>query len=92
MMLLRTIVWGLYFVGALIVLTPQMLRAKRLKEAGDEAGCRQIVDKYVRMWMSTLMRIAGCEVTVKGLENIPQDRAVVFTPNHQGDYDIPIML
>ena len=29
---------------------------------------------------------------MKGLENIPQDRAVVFTPNHQGDYDIPIML
>lgn len=92
MMLLRTIVWGLYFVGALLVLTPKMLRAKRLKEAGDEAGCRKIVDKYVRMWMSTLMRIAGCEVTVKGLENIPRDRAVVFTPNHQGDYDIPIML
>lgn len=63
MMLLRTIVWALYFVGALLVLTPQMLRAKRLKQAGDEAGCRAIVDKYVRMWMSTLMRIAGCEVT-----------------------------
>ena len=44
------------------------------------------------MWMSTLMRIAGCTVTVNGLENIPKDRAVVFTPNHQSDYDIPITL
>ncbi|MEG2931737.1 MAG: lysophospholipid acyltransferase family protein, partial [Ruthenibacterium sp.] len=31
-------------------------------------------------------------VTVNGRENIPADRAVVFTPNHQSDYDIPLML
>ncbi|MEG2931291.1 MAG: lysophospholipid acyltransferase family protein, partial [Ruthenibacterium sp.] len=31
-------------------------------------------------------------VTVNGRENIPTDRAVVFTPNHQSDYDIPLML
>lgn len=92
MMLLRTVVWFLYFVLALIVLTPQLLRAKRRKAAGDEAGCREIVDRYVTLWMSTLMRIAGCRVTVRGLENVPQGRAVVYTPNHQGDYDIPIML
>lgn len=89
---LRTIVWALYFVFALIFLSPWMLRAKRLRQAGDEAGCRAIVNKYVPLWMSTLMRIAGCRVTVTGRENIPEGRPVVFTPNHQGDYDIPIML
>ena len=84
--------WFFYFFGALIVLTPKMNEAKRRKAAGDESGCRAIVDRYVPMWMSTLMRIAGCTVTVNGLENIPKDRAVVFTPNHQSDYDIPITL
>ena len=92
MAILRTIVWFFYFFGALIVLTPKMNEAKRRKAAGDESGCRAIVDRYVPMWMSTLMRIAGCTVTVNGLENIPKDRAVVFTPNHQSDYDIPITL
>ena len=92
MAILRTIVWFFYFFGALIVLTPKMNEAKRRKAAGDESGCRAIVDRYVPMWMSTLMRIARCTVTVNGLENIPKDRAVVFTPNHQSDYDIPITL
>lgn len=92
MAVLRTIVWFFYFFGALIALIPKMNEAKRRKAAGDEAGCRAIVDKCVPGWMSALMRIAGCTVTVNGLENIPKDRAVVFTPNHQGDYDIPITL
>lgn len=88
----RTIVWAMYFIFVLIFLVPQMRRAQRLKRSGDAAGCQKIVNKYVPMWMGTLMRIAGCRVEVSGRENIPQDRAVVFTPNHQGDYDIPIML
>ncbi len=89
---LRTIVWAMYFVLVLIVLLPPLRRAERMKREGDTAGCRKIVNKYVVMWMGTLMRIAGCKVEVSGLEHIPAGRAVVFTPNHQGDYDIPIML
>lgn len=92
MALLRTIVWFIYFFGALIVLLPKMYKAKKCKESGDEAGCRAILDHYVPKWMGTLMRIAGCTVTVNGLENIPKDRAVVFVANHQSDYDVPLTM
>ena len=92
MAILRTIVWFLYFFGSLIVMLPLMYRAKSLKDRGDRAACRKILDKYVHMWMSTLMKLAGCKVNVKGLENIPKDRAVVFVANHQGDYDVPITM
>ena len=78
MAILRTIVWFLYFFGSLIVLLPMMYRAKHHKAAGDDAGCRRILDKYVTMWMRTLMKLAGCKVNAKGLENIPKDRAVVY--------------
>ena len=88
----RTIVWFLYFFGALIALLPRMYKAKRLKDAGDLAGCRAILDKYIPMWMKTLMKIAGCKVNVKGLENIPADRPVVFVCNHQSDYDVPLTM
>ena len=88
----RSIVWFIYFFGSLICLLPQMYKAKRLKAAGDDAGCRKVLDKYVPMWMSTLMKIAGCKVTVKGKENLPKDRAVVFVCNHQGDYDVPLTM
>ena len=92
MAILRTIVWFLYFFGSLILLLPMMYRAKHLKAAGDDAGCRRILDKYVTMWMRTLMKLAGCKVNARGLENIPKDRAVVFVANHQGDYDVPITM
>ena len=35
---------------------------------------------------------AGAEWEVTGLENIPENRAVLFTPNHQGNFDIPLLL
>ena len=92
MAVLRTIVWFFYFFGSLIVLLPTMYKAKRLKARGDVAGCRAIVDHYVPMWMKSLMKLAGCKVNVKGLENIPTDRSVVFVANHQGDYDVPITM
>lgn len=92
MALLRTIVWFAYFFGALIFYVPDMRRAARLRASGDEARARALIEKDVRMWAGTLMKLAGVTVTVTGQENIPRDRAVVFTPNHQGDYDIPLML
>ena len=88
----RTIVWFLYFFGSLICLLPVMYRGKRLKEQGDVEGVQKILNKHVQHWMATLMKIAGCKVTVKGLENIPKDRSVVFVANHQGDYDVPITM
>ncbi len=91
MALLRTIVWFAYFFGALLALSPQMLCAKRMKARAD-AGADDYIHRYVRMWAGTLLRIAGVTVTVTGQENIPKNCAVVFTPNHQGDYDIPLML
>ncbi len=92
MAVLRTIVWFFYFFGSLIVLMPRMYKAKRLKEIGDIDGCRRILDYNVHKWMETLMKLAGCKVQVKGLENIPKDRAVVFVANHQSDYDVPITM
>ena len=92
MAVFRTIVWFFYFFGALIGLFPKMNRAKRLKAAGDTAAAAAIVNENVPHWANTLMKLAGVTVTVNGLENIPTDRAVVFTPNHQSDYDIPLML
>lgn len=32
--------------------------------------------------------ISGMKLTVKGLENIPEDRAVLFVPNHRSIFDI----
>ncbi|MEG1380930.1 MAG: lysophospholipid acyltransferase family protein [Ruthenibacterium sp.] len=88
----RTIYWFMFFFGALLYLFPQMKKAQRLQKNGDDAAARAIVEKCVLWWANRLMHIAGVTVTVTGRENIPADTAVVFTPNHQGNYDVPLML
>ncbi len=42
-------------------------------------------------WARFLLLTAGVRVTVKGAENIPADRAVLFVSNHQGNFDIPVL-
>lgn len=43
-------------------------------------------------WARNLIRIAGGKITVKGLENIPKSNNVCFIANHQGGFDIPLIL
>ncbi|MEG2930813.1 MAG: 1-acyl-sn-glycerol-3-phosphate acyltransferase, partial [Ruthenibacterium sp.] len=85
MAILRTIVWFFYFFGKLLALTPTMYRLKRLRAAGEDEKAEEIINRQVPHWAGTLLRLAGVSVTVNGRENIPTDRAVVFTPNHQSD-------
>ena len=88
MALLRTIVWFLYFFGALTALMPQMMHAQRKKARGD-ADAKAFIHRYVRMWAGALLRIAGVTVTVKGQENIPKGRAVVLRRTTRGTTIFP---
>ncbi|MEG1925989.1 MAG: lysophospholipid acyltransferase family protein [Ruthenibacterium sp.] len=88
----RTIYWFIFFFGALLYLLPQMKKAQRFQANGEDAAARAVVEKCVPWWANRLLHIAGVTVSVTGRENIPADTAVVFTPNHQGDYDVPLML
>ncbi|MEG1687322.1 MAG: lysophospholipid acyltransferase family protein [Angelakisella sp.] len=89
---MRTIVWFAYFWFTLLFLIPRLRKAQRAEAAGDSATRDAIVSASVTHWCQTLMKLAGLEVTVLGRENIPNDRPVVFVANHQGYFDIPLML
>ncbi len=88
---MRTIIWFIYFWATLVFLIPQMKKAQRLKSEGNTEAVREIVGKKVFWWTSSLLRLAGAEVTVEGKEHIP-DEAAVFVANHQGYFDIPVLL
>ncbi len=88
---MRTIIWFLYFWLSLILLVPSMLRAQFLTSRRKWEKRDRMVNSRVRWWMGSLLRLAGVEVTVSGLENIPNCPAV-FVSNHQGNFDIPILL
>jgi 1-acyl-sn-glycerol-3-phosphate acyltransferase len=84
--MLRTIVWFIYFWIALIGYTPGLLKARKMENPTKRA------DAYARKWSRNLLKMAGAQITVVGVENIPKDSAVVYVGNHQSNFDIPLMI
>lgn len=66
-------------------------KADRLKASGDMEAYRDFVDRMVRDWAQKLLDYAGVTVEVHGRENLT-GRPVIFVPNHQSDWDIPLLL
>ncbi len=52
---------------------------------------KQVYHGGAILWSKTLLFLAGIDIEVRGLENIPRDKAVIFMPNHQGHWDYPIL-
>ena len=44
--------------------------------------------RIVQGALSVISFLSGCHVTVKGLENIPKDEAVLYIGNHRSVFDI----
>ena len=90
--MLRTIVWFLYFWLYLIVALPRLFHARRLDRQGRIAERDAYVERVTKRWACAMTRAAGGEVEVTGNELVPAEEPVVFIANHQGNYDIPIMI
>lgn len=88
---MRTFVWFFWFWASLLRLIPAMRRAQHLHNNGDHAGCDAIVAKQVCGWADGRLKWASVTLHTSGLENIPQE-PVVFVGNHQGNFDIPIVM
>jgi len=48
----------------------------------------QMVFRYVQFFFRLTWKLTGCPLTISGLENIPDDRAVLFVGNHRSYLDI----
>lgn len=48
------------------------------------------LQKVVQLTLKAICKVAGCRIKVIGLDNIPDDRAVLFTSNHLSVFDILI--
>ncbi|UHA71896.1 lysophospholipid acyltransferase family protein [Paenibacillus sp. 481] len=91
MKFIRTAVWFIYFWCYLLCLMPKLRKAKAMQREGRIEEMDAYVAKQVGDWARSLLRIAGAKVKVNGLEHMP-DGAAVYIANHQGNFDIPILL
>lgn len=88
----RTLIWFIYFwlyqVGAIF----KLRKADRLLALGKIKERDEFVAPETKRWALNLLKVAGCEVEVIGRENLISDKAVLYVSNHQGNFDIPILL
>jgi 1-acyl-sn-glycerol-3-phosphate acyltransferase len=52
---------------------------------------RAACDARIATWSSRLLRLAGIELHVHGLERVPADETFVLMSNHQSHYDVPVL-
>lgn len=88
----RTIIWFIYFALSLIFLIPSMLKVKSLEKKRRIEEKDKMVDRKVKHWANSLLNLSGCEVEIEGEEHVPTDRNVLFVSNHQGNFDIPVLI
>lgn len=89
---MRSIYWYLSFALTLIGTLPKLSKAKRLEKQGNLEARERYVHEASTKWMLGNIKRSGSTVEVIGAENIPQDQNVVFISNHQGNFDIPLLM
>lgn len=90
--MLRTLVWFSYLWITLLGSIPRLKKSEKLDREKAVEERDQMVNQVVGPWARKLLKLSGTTVTVKGAENVPSDRAVLFVANHQSNFDIPILL
>lgn len=90
--MIRTIFGFIGFWLYLLRYIPRHWQVLKLEKAGDIAARDALVNEGVRQWAQFCVGLTGSTVEVTGEDLIPMDTAVVFIGNHQGNFDIPLML
>lgn len=88
---MRTVVWFVYFWLYLLAALPVSGYLWVVERLGKDEHADHLVQWIVARWARRLMRLAGAHVEVRGQEHLPQG-AAVYVANHQGNFDIPIVL
>ncbi|MCG1023158.1 lysophospholipid acyltransferase family protein [Sutcliffiella horikoshii] len=89
--MLRTIWWFVYFFCYLIYSLPTIKKVKKLDPTLTVEEKDTIIHQKPKHWAKTLVKLTGSEIEVIGEEKIPQG-PVLFVSNHQGNFDVPILI
>lgn len=64
----------------------------KIEAEGKEQEVKERIAPLVIDWAKYCVDVTGAQVEVTGIENIPTERSVVYIGNHQGIFDIPLLL
>lgn len=89
--MLRLISCFLYMGGYLVWSLPKLSRLKKLPPDMPLDQKNLIKHETPKHWSRTFMALTGSEVEVKGGHHIPEG-PVLFASNHEGNFDIPVLI
>jgi 1-acyl-sn-glycerol-3-phosphate acyltransferase len=90
--MVRTILWFAYFWLFQLASAVFLLAYYLLGLAGRKQAQEDFLYWITRAWARQMVGLAGARVEVSGLENLPQKQGVLFVANHQGAFDIPLLI
>ena len=88
----RTILWYIGFWLLQLLSIPCLAIIFLLWLSGLKAFREKFIFLAARTWARLLLCFAGARVEVFGLKNLPDAGGVLFVSNHQGAFDIPLLL
>ena len=89
---MRTLYWYVSFFFTLLGTIPKLSKVKRLEKQGKLEERDAYIHQVSKKWMLDNIRRSGSTVEVNGLEHLPENETVVYISNHQGNFDIPLIM
>ncbi len=90
--MIRTIIWHLFFWLYLAVSICFFIPYFIFYFLRLEGALKNYIHFLSKNWSKIILQLAGTKVTIKGLKNIPQENNICFIANHQGGFDIPLIM
>ncbi len=89
---MRSALWKIWFIFFMFLCLLAYILLIICKLLLPKAAYRKVVNFFVRFWGRTTVLSTGSKVDVSGLENLPDSENICFISNHQGMFDIPLVL
>ncbi|WP_251047786.1 lysophospholipid acyltransferase family protein [Planococcus sp. ISL-109] len=80
-----------YLFGYLPVAAKNLAKFKKQKDGMDTEEYSRLIHSEPQKWATGIMKRTGSKVTVTGLDKLPGG-PVLFVSNHEGNFDIPVLL
>jgi 1-acyl-sn-glycerol-3-phosphate acyltransferase len=86
-------VWGFFYLFVTVIfLFPFGIIAIIFYFIGFKKSMMLFIYNIGRVWARMMIYVFGCEAAVSGTENIPRDEGVCFVSNHDGYFDIVLLV
>lgn len=89
---LHTMKWFGKFFTTLLERKDQLKKVQEMKKTHTWQEYRPFVDEVLYDWLNPMVDMAGVNFVATGVEKIPRNEPIIYTPNHAGAFDIPAIV